>query len=207
MNAVIVTHQFIRRPDGAQAGRLRGHHVDAVAVFHRQRAHALPNELDYAVFDKTALEHRLDKGDGDILGADTMPRLSRQQHARHLGQIQVPGAAQQLLGQLTAALAHRHGPQSAVARMAVRPKDHPAAAGHFFPVVAVDHGHVGGHIGAAVLFGGGQREGVVILVDRPAHRAQAVVAVGQHIGHGEGLKAAGPRRLNDAHIGNIMGCQ
>ena len=60
--------------------------------------------------------------------------------------------------------------------------------------VLVDDGLVGGDVDAAVLLGGGQAEDVVVLVDGAAHGAEAVVTVGQHIGHGELLQAAGPGR-------------
>jgi hypothetical protein len=46
---------------------------------------------------------------------------------------------------------------------------------------------------------------VVVLVDGAAHGAEAVVAVGEHVGHGEARHAAGPGRLDDAHIGDVVG--
>ena len=45
------------------------------------------------------------------------------------------------------------------------------------------------YVDAAVLFGTGKAEHVVILIDGSADRAQGVVAVGEHIRHRELLKA------------------
>src|SRR5699024_2060319 len=106
--------------------------------------------------------------------------------------------------QLAAALAHRHGAQCAVAGVGVGPQDHAAAAGHHLAVVAVDDGHVGRHIDAAVLVRRRQGELVVVLVDGAAHRAQRVVAVGQHVGHGELVHAGGAGGLDDAHVGDVV---
>ncbi len=64
---------------------------------------------------------------------------------------------------------------------------------------------MGGHELAAVLLGGGQAEHVVVLIDGAPHGAQGVVAVGEHIGHGELLHAGGPGSLDDAHISNVVG--
>ena len=116
----------------------------------------------------------------------------------------VIGAADELLGELPAALAHGHRAERAVPRVAVRPQDHAAAARHLFAVIAVDDGQVGGHIDAAVLLRRGKREFVVVLVDRAADGAQAVVAIGEHIGHREGGHAARTGGLDDAHIGDVV---
>jgi len=45
---------------------------------------------------------------------------------------------------------------------------------------------------------------VVIRVDRPAHGAETVVAVGQDIGHGKLLESACARRLDNAHVRDVM---
>ena len=57
---------------------------------------------------------------------------------------------------------------------------------------------------AAVLLGGGQTEHVVVLVDGAAYGAEAVVAVGEDVGQGELLEAAGPGGLDDAHVGDVV---
>ena len=61
------------------------------------------------------------------------------------------------------------------------------------------------HIDAAVFLSGGKAEHVVVLVDGAAHGAQGVVAAGEHIGNGKALHARGSGRLNDAHIGDVVG--
>ena len=57
----------------------------------------------------------------------------------------------------------------------------------------------------AVLFGGAETEHMVIFIDGTAHGAKAVMAVGQHIGQGKLGETRGPGRLDDAHIGDVMG--
>ena len=79
------------------------------------------------------------------------------------------------------------------------------AAGVPLPHIGVDDRLMGGDELAAVLLRRGQAEHMVVLVDGAAHGAQAVVAVGQHIGQGKLLQAAGPGGLDDAHIGDVMG--
>jgi len=69
----------------------------------------------------------------------------------------------------------------------------------------VNHALVGRHIDAAVLSGSGQAEHVVVLIDRAAHGAQAVVTVGQGVGNGELLHAGGPCLLDNSHIGDVVG--
>ena len=46
---------------------------------------------------------------------------------------------------------------------------------------------------------------MVVGVDGAAHGAQAVVTVGEHIGHREFLQAAGLGGLDDTHIGDVVG--
>ena len=63
------------------------------------------------------------------------------------------------------------------------------------------------NIDAAVAFCTGKAKHVVILVDGAAHRAQTVVAVGEHVGDGEPLQSRCPGCLDDAHKGNVMRSQ
>ena len=194
-------------PDGRPAGSLGGHHVDAVAVFHGQLGHAGAHELHHLVFHIAVGVHRAADGQGHVLGAHAGTGLAVQVDQDDAGTGHVIGAAHQLLGQFAAALAHAQGADGAVAGMAVAAQDHAAAARHHLAVERVDDGHVGGHIDAAVLMGRAEGEHVVVLVDGAAHGAQAVVAVSQHIGHGEFLHAGCPGRLDDAHVGDIVAGQ
>ena len=136
--------------------------------------------------------------------ADAGAGLAGQVDGHHAGVGHIIGAADQLLGQLAAALADRHGAQCTVPGVGVRAEDHSAAAGHHFPVIAVDDSHIRRNVDAAVFVRRGQRKLVVILVDGAAHRAEAVVAVGHNIGQRKFLHAGGAGRLDDADIGNIM---
>ena len=138
------------------------------------------------------------------MGAAAHRQLPGEVDRHHSGPGHIVGAAQQLLGQLAAALANGHGAQSAVPGVGVGPQDHLAAARKFLPHILVDHRQVGRHKDAAILFGRRQAEPVVVLVDGAAHRAQAVVAVGQHIGQREPGHARCPGRLDDPHKGDVM---
>ena len=63
---------------------------------------------------------------------------------------------------------------------------------------------VGGNVNAAVFLCRGPAADVVVLVDRAADGAEAVVAVRQRVGEWELLHAGGPRLLDDADIGDIV---
>ena len=138
------------------------------------------------------------------MGTDARAGLAGQVDGNDAGTGEVIGSAQQLLGQLAAALADRHGTQSAVTGVGVGAEDHAAAACHGLTVVAVDVGHVGGDVDAAVLVGSGEGELVVVLVDGAADSAEAVVAVGQDIGQGELLHAGSTGGLDDADISDVV---
>ena len=61
-----------------------------------------------------------------------------------------------------------------------------------------------GHEDTAVLLGGRKAEKMIVLVDGSTHGAKAVVTVGQGVGYGKFRKPAGPRRLDNAHIGDVV---
>ena len=194
----------VGHPDGRQAGGLGGHDVDAVAVVAGHARHARAHELHDLVLDVAALEDGGDDGQGHVVRAHAGARRALQVDGHHVGVGHVVGVAQELLGKLAAALADGHGAQGAVAGVGVRPQDHLATAGEVLAHEGVDDGDVGWHEDAAVLARGRQAEDVVVLVDGPAHGAQGVVAVGEHVGQRELLHARGARRLDDAHEGDVV---
>ena len=203
----VILRVLVGLPDGGPAGRFRRHHVDAVAVFNRQIRHARPDKLHDLVLHIALGVNRADDGERHVLRADAVPRLAGQVDGDHARARHVVGAADKLLGQLAAALADRQRAQRAVTGVAVRTEDHAAAAGHHLAVVAVDDGHVRRHVDAAVLMRGGEREHMVVLIDGAADGTQAVVAVGQHVGHREFLHAGCARRLDDADVGDVVAGQ
>ena len=206
MDGQILLDSVVGLPDGGQAGGLGGHDVDADAVIHGQVRHAGADELQDFVFHEAVSIHVRRTGQWPRRGDPRPgPGLAGEVDQHHLRGGDVIGVAQQLLDDLRAALAHAHGTQGAVTGVAVGAEDHAAAAGHHLPRVLVDDGLVGGDVVAAVLHGGRQAENVVVLVDGAAHGAQAVVTVGQHVGHRELLQAAGLGGLDDAHIGDVVG--
>ena len=138
------------------------------------------------------------------MGAAARRQRTRQVDGDHAGAGHIVGAAQQLLCQLTAALTDGHSAQRTIAGVGVRTQDHLAAAREPLAHVLVDDRQMGRHEDAAVFFGCGQAEPVVVLVDGAAYGAQAVVAVGEHVRDGELFQARCAGRLDDAHKGDVM---
>ena len=207
MERQICLHGAVRLPDGAETGRFRGHHINADAVVHGQGGNGRSRELQHLIFHEAVPVYRAAQGDGDIVRPHASGRPSGEPHQHHLRRGDVVGVFQQLLDDLGAALSHAHGAQRAVTGVAVGAQDHTAAAAHHLTGVLMDHRLIGGHIVPSVLHGGGQAEYMVVLIDGAAHGAQAVVAVGQHIGHGKFFHAAGLGGLDDPHIGDVVGDQ
>ena len=206
MDREVLPGLFIGLPDGGKAGGLGGHGINGVAGVLPQGGDAGAHELHDLVLDIAALEQLTHQCNGHIVGAAACGQSAGQADGHHAGAGHIVGAAQQLLCQLAAALADGHGAQRTVAGVGIGAKDHFAAARKALAHVLVDDRHVGRHKDAAVLFGSGQAEAVVILVDGAAHSAQAVVAVGQHIGDGELFQPRGAGRLDDAHKGDVVAC-
>ena len=89
--------------------------------------------------------------------------------------------------------------------MGIGAQNHVAAGRQGFACILVDNRLVGRNIDPAILLGGGKAEHMVVLVDGTAHGAQGIVAIGHGIRKRELLQAAGAGRLDNAHIGNVMG--
>ena len=204
VNGQVFPGLVVGLPDTGQAGSLGGHDVDAAAVFQCQIVNAGAHKLHDLIFDIAVLEHSADNGQRHVLGANACHGGAGEIHCHHAGTGHVIGSAQQLLCQLAATFTDGHGAQCAVTGMAVGAQNHLTAACVHFAHILVDNCHVRGHEDAAVLFGSRQAEQVVVLIDGAAHGAQAVVAVGEHIGHGELFQTGSAGCLNDAHKGDIM---
>ena len=201
----IVPHLVVRHPDGTEACALRRHDVYAVAVLDGERGDALAHEFQHRVLDKTALESRPDERERDVLRTHALAHFAFEFHRYDAGIGDVICTPEQLLDKLRTALAHRHGAERAVTGVTVAAQDHLPRRREHLAHIAVDDGLVGGHINAAVLLCGGKPEDVIVLIDGAAHRAQTVVAVGEHIRHRELLEPARPRGLDDADIGDVVG--
>ena len=176
-------------PHGGETGRLGGHDVDAGAVVHGEIGHAGAEELHDGVFHDAGLEGGADEGQGHVLGTHAGPGGAGEVDGHDLGVGDVIGLAEELPGQLGAALTNGHGAVGAVAGVGVGAQNHPAGGGVPLPHIGVDDGLVGGDELTAILLGGGEAEHMVILVDGTAHGAQGVVAVGEDIGQRELLEA------------------
>ena len=200
----ILLRGIVCLPDGGPAGRLGRHDIDAVAVIGAQIGNAGADKLHDLVLHIAVGVGGGHQRQRDIVGADAGVGLAGQIDGDHAGVGHIVGAADQLLGQLAAALADSHRAQRTVAGVGVRAEDHPPAARHHFPVIAVDDRHVRRDIDAAVLVRGGQGKLVVVLVDSAAHGAETVVAVRHDIGQRKFLHAGGAGRLDDADIGNVV---
>ncbi len=205
MDGEILFCLFVRDPDGRPAGGLGGHHVDGVAVLHRQVGDTRTDKFHNLILNVAAFVDRADDGKSHILRANAGTGRTGQVNGDHTGTGKVIGTAYQLLCQLAAALAYSHGAQGAVAGVRVRAQDHPATAGHHLPIVGVDVCHIGGDIDAAILVGGGESKLMVVLVDGAAHGAEGIVTVGQNVGQRERFHAGGPGGLDNANVGDVMG--
>ena len=195
---------LIGGPDARQAGGLGGHNVDAVAVVGRHARDAGAHELHDLVLDVALGKDGADDGERHVVRADAGARGAREVDGHDAGIGDVVGVAQQLFGQLAAALAHGHGAQGAVAGMRIRTQNHLAATGEVLAHKGVDDRDVRRDEDAAVLLGRGEAEDVVVLVDGAAHGAQRVMAVGEHVRQRELLHARGARRLDDADKGDVV---
>ena len=195
---------LIGGPDARQAGGLGGHDVDAVAVVGRHARDAGAHELHYLVLDVALGKDGADDGERHIVRADAGARGAREVDGDDAGIGNVVGVAQQLLGQLAAALAHGHGTQGAVAGVRVGAQNHLAATGKVLTHKGVDDSDMRRDEDAAVLFGSREAKDVVVLVDGAAHGTQRVMAVGEHVGQRELLHARGARRLDDADKGDVV---
>jgi len=203
----IIAHFFVRGPDGRKASGFGGHDVHAAAVFHGKTGHAGAHEFHNLVLHKAVFEHGPNDGQGHVLRAHAGAGRAFKPHGDFFGRGHVIGFAQQLLDQLRPAFANGHNAQRAITGVAVRPQNHAAAFGHHFAHILVNDRQMRGHENAAVFARRRKTEEVVILIDGAAHRAQAVVAVGEGVGNGKFLEAAGARGLDDAHIGDVVGGQ
>ena len=191
-------------PDGGKAGGLGGHDVDAVAIVGRHARDAGAHELHDLILDVALGEDRANDGERHVVRADAGARGALEVDGDDAGIGDVVGVLQQLLRQLAAALAHRHGAQGAVAGVGVGADDHLSAAGEVLAHEGVDDGDVGRDEDSAVLLCRGEAEDVVVLVDGAADGAQRVVAVGEHVGDRELLHARGARRLDYADEGDVV---
>ena len=141
------------------------------------------------------------------MGADSGSGTAGEVHQHHLRAGQIICTAQKLLYKLRSPLTYAHGADGAVAGVAVAAEDHTSAAGHHLTGVLVDDRLIGRDIDAAVFFRSTKTEHMVVLVYGAAHSAQTVVAVGHHIGQRELIQPRCLRRLDDAHIGDVVGNQ
>ena len=102
------------------------------------------------------------------------------------------------------ALAHRHGAQRAVTGVGVAAQNHSAATAHLLAHISMDNRLVGRYENAAVTLCRGKSENVVVLVYRAAHRAQGVVAVGEHVRQGEFFQSARLGVLDNTHVSYVV---
>ena len=200
----ILPYRPIGLPYGRQACRFGGHHVYAYAVIHGQVRHSGACEFQHLVLYKAVFIYRAAEGDGHVVRANAALWRTGEPYEDDLRIGYIVGIFEKLLYYFGAALAYTHCAYGAVAGVAVRAQYHFAAAGHHLPGVLVYYRHIGRHEAAAVLYSGGKAEYVVVLVYGSAHGAEAVVAVGHHIGQRELGKAAGLCGLYYADIGYVM---
>ena len=204
MNRIVAPDLVVCDPDGGPAGGLRGHNVNGVPKFGTEFRHTGAYKLHDLVLYIAAFIHCPHNGQSNILRSYSGPGLAVQINGDGLRALEIIGPAQQLFCQFAAAFAYAHAAQRTVAGVGIGAQNHFAATGHGLPVVAVQVCHIGGHINSAVLHCGRQCKLVVVLINGTAYSTQRIVAVCQHVGHGELRHAGGPGGLDDPHIGNVM---
>ena len=74
MDLIKLLDLLIRLPDGGQAGRLRGHHVNADTEIRGQGGYPGTYELHHLIFHKSILEHRPNDSQRHILRPHTLDR-------------------------------------------------------------------------------------------------------------------------------------
>ena len=201
---IVILHGFVRDPDRAEAAHFGRHDVDADPVVHAQRPNAGACKLENLVFHQPFGEQFRGHRQRDVVRADAPTRRAFQPDQNDFRRGDVPGVFQKLLDELAAAFADAHRAVAAVTRVRIRAEQHPAAARQLFACVLVNDRLIRRHIDAAVLLRGGQAERVVVLIDRPADRAKAVMTVRQRVRHREPLQPRRARGLNNADIGDIV---
>ena len=185
MDLIELFNFVIGLPDRGKAGSLGGHDIHADTEIRAQVLHARSYKFHYLVIYVSVTEHSADDGQRHILRADALDGSAGQIDGDNARHINVISLGQQLFYQLRSALSHCHGTQSTVSGVGIRAKDHLSASGKHFSGILVDHRLMRGYIDAAVFLGAAKTKHVVILIDRAAHGAKRIVAVGQHIGNGE----------------------
>ena len=198
---------LVRLPDGAQTCRLGRHHVNADAEIHREILDAGARELKDLIFDVAVFIRRTAKRDGYIVRPHAMGHFARQPDEHDLRLCNIICVLQQLLDKLGSAFSNAHRADRAIAGVAVGAQNHFAAAGHHLARVLMNDGLIGGHVITAIFDGRGEAEDVVVLVDRSADGAEAVMTVRQNVGDGKAGPAAGSCCLDDADVRDIVGDQ
>ncbi len=197
-------NHFVCLPDTGEAGGFSGHDVDAEAVVHGEGRNAGANEFHDAVLHDGIAEHRTDDRDGNVVGANAGAKLAGEVDGDDFGHVHVPGVAEELLHKFAAAFTNAHAADGTIAGVAVGADDHLAAGGHLFTSILVDDGHVGGYKIAAIFFGGGKPEAVVVGVDGTNDGAKGDVAVREGKRNGEFFQADGASCLDDANVCDVV---
>ena len=204
VNLVIFLDLVVGRPDRGKAGRFGRHDVDAAAEIVGQVLETGAGKLEDLVLHKTVGKRRLDKRERDVVRTDALLGRAGQITQHDFRGLDVVGVLQKLLDELRTAFADAHRAERAVTRVAVRAEDHVAAGGKLLTRVGMDDALVCRNVDAAVLLCRGETEDVVVLVDRAADGAKAVVAVGHGVRDREFLQSACARRLDDADVRDVV---
>ncbi len=195
---------LISTPDGGQAGCLGRHCVDSIPSILAQGCNAGADKLHNLVFDITGLEQSANKCNGHVMRAAAYRQTAGHIYGNHAGARYIVGTAKQLLCQLAAALANRHGAQCTVTGMGVGAEDHLATAGKPLAHILMDNSQMRRNKDAAVFLCSGQTKAVIILVDSAANRTKAVVAVGKNIWHREFFQPGCAGRLDNVDKGDVV---
>ena len=207
MDFIEFTNLFVCCPDGGQTGGLGRHNINTNPEISAELSDAWSDKFHDLIVDISICKCRTNNRQRNILGTDSLCRLSVQVDSYYPRHLDIIGLIQKLLHELRAALTHSHCPECTVTGMAVRAKNHPASACQHLAGILVNHCLVGRYIYSSVFFRAGQAKHVVILIDCSAHCAQRVVTVGKYIWDRKSLQSGSPCCLDDSYKCNVMRCQ
>ena len=156
------------------------------------------------VFNKSVFVDSTAERESNIVRANAAIRSSGEIDQRYFRIGDIIGISQQLFYDFRSAFSHCHGAEGSVAGMAVGTEDHLSATGHHLAGKLVDDRLICRHVDAAELPRRRKSEYMIIFIDRTAHCAETVMAVGHGIGDGEFFKPGRDGSLNDSHVCNIV---
>ena len=138
MNLKEFLHLSVGTPDGSETGCLRCHYIDSVAKIHTQATDTRPDKFQYFVFHEATGKYCGHQCQRNVLWTDTVARCSFYPNRNNGRCSNLIRAAEQLLDQLSPALANAQCSQGTVASVRVGAENHSSAAAKNFSCIGVN---------------------------------------------------------------------